>query len=96
MVYSEVSSRYVIGDTIRVYITGCFFQYGPKAGEPLYFTGTIHAVGTFTSNRWSKRFEGGYIVIRGSFRVDNGPVKVQFRKIRLTDVSKIELELGDF
>lgn len=77
----DIASRYKLGDTIRVYIIGQVFKHKEVAGQPLY------------SGRF---YPCGFVLIKGQFMKKKERAKVQFRKIPLDHISKIELELGEF
>jgi hypothetical protein len=89
----DIASRYQLGDAIRVYITGQTFKHKEVAGQPLYFTGTLcRATGVYSG----RFYPCGFVLIKGQFMKKKERAKIQFRKIPLDHISKIELELGEF
>lgn len=87
-----------VGEKVRVYIRDLSFQHVDKAGDRLYFTGTVKEIVSKPEKVADQRFKNGFVVLKGSFMYksfDSRLKKQEHKKIAFDDITRIIRETED-
>ena len=80
-----------IGTPVRVYIKGRSFPAGERAGDRLFFEGTIKEIVQKKNLAGELRFRDGYVTLRGNFSTRKGGKwkRSEHKKIAIGDITRI-------